>query len=79
MTWGVFSLYALEVCAPKYIDEIMDVHTDFMSRPKQRSFIHFKDFNDELLRQYEERNQPMIEELYIPMLAWMKTFYELVE
>ena len=76
MTWGVFSLYATEIYSPDNLDAIMDKHTGFMSRPKQRSFVRFTEFNDELLRLYEEGNQPMVEELYEPMLDWMKTEYD---
>lgn len=76
MTWGVFSLYATEIYSLEHMDAIMAKHTDFMSGPKQRSFVHFKEFNDELLQQYEMLNQPMVEELYEPMLAWMKAKYD---
>ncbi len=70
MTWGVFSLYAMDTYSAKHIDEIVKVQADFMD--DFRGFPRFTTFNKELMRLYKAKNKPPIEELYLPMLEWMK-------
>ena len=70
MTWGVFNLYATDTYSAKNIDSILKIQTNFMDNG--RKFHHFTAFSNELLKQYKEKQQPKIEELYPSMLLWMK-------
>jgi hypothetical protein len=69
MTWGVFNLYALDTYSKENIDSIIKIQTDFIT--KNRKFHRFNDFNDELIKQYLEKDKPKIEELYPVMLDWI--------
>ncbi|MGD8780041.1 MAG: DUF4932 domain-containing protein [Ignavibacteria bacterium] len=72
MTWGVFSLYAIDTYSNQNIDTIITIQTNNMSN---RQFIHFKEFNEELIKQYTIKSKPKIDSLYRPMLEWMKEKY----
>lgn len=73
MTWGVFSLYALDTYSKQNVDTIIQIPANQMN--KGRGFNQFLDFNNELIAQYKANNKPKIPLLYEPMLAWMKTHY----
>jgi hypothetical protein len=70
MTWGVFSLYALDNYSKRNIDTIIEIQSDFMK--ESRDFIKFPEFNRELLRIYKQKEKPKVEKLYKPMLNWME-------
>ena len=70
MTWGVFSLYALDTYSKGNIDTIIEIQSDFMR--EKREFIKFPEFNRELLRIYKQKDKPKVERLYKPMLNWIE-------
>jgi hypothetical protein len=70
MTWGVFNLYALDTYTNENTAEIIKAVTDQIT--DRRKFIRFRAFNQELIRLYKSNNKPKIEELYQPILEWMK-------
>ncbi len=74
MTWAIFSLYALENYQPEQIEKILSVQEAFMV--ERRKFIHFKTFNRELIRLYEDQRAKTgkieLETLYSPILKWME-------
>ncbi len=74
MTWGLFSLYALDIYPAAYIDTLIGIQEAFMEQ--QRKFVRFRAFNRELMRQYIEMGRPPIRRLYRPMLAWMASYSE---
>lgn len=73
MTWAVFSLYVMENNPPHLVDRMISVQENFMET--SRKFIHFKEFNQELIRLYEDQKIKTgsieIESLYPPILNWM--------
>ena len=73
MTWGVFSLYALDTYSKQNVDTIIQIPANQMNG--NRGFNQFLDFNNELIAQYKANNKPPITLLYKPILAWMKTHY----
>jgi hypothetical protein len=70
MTWGVFNLYALDTYTNENTAEIIKAVTDQIT--DRRKFIRFRAFNQELIGLYKSNNKPKIEELYQPILEWMK-------
>ncbi|MCD4793148.1 MAG: DUF4932 domain-containing protein [Bacteroidales bacterium] len=70
MTWGVFSLYAIDTYSEENVDTIIKIQADIIN--DNRKFNRFREFNDELIKQYKENSKPEIEKLYVPMLEWMK-------
>lgn len=70
MTWGVFCLYALDSYSKENMDTIINKQATFIS--EHRKFHRFKDFKDELIKNYIKMNKPKIEDLYPAMLDWMK-------
>ncbi len=74
MTWGVFSLYALDTYPEKQLDEILEIQATFMN--DFRGFKHFKDFNAELIRIYKDKGKPKIKALYPHMLDWIKKYHQ---
>ncbi|WMN12014.1 DUF4932 domain-containing protein [Marivirga salinae] len=74
MTWGVFNLYALDTYSEENMDTIIQYPTDFIT--ENRKFIRFREFNQELIRLYESKDKPKIEELYEPIFEWMRKEYE---
>lgn len=75
MTWSVFNLYALDTYSEENSDAIIKGPTDQIT--DRRKFIRFREFNKELIRLYESKNKPKIEELYEPIFEWMKKESEL--
>ncbi|SMG47978.1 protein of unknown function [Marivirga sericea] len=72
MTWGVFSLYALDTYTPKNSKKIIERTTRLIN--DRRKFHRFEDFNNELIRQYKLKGKPKIETLYPIMLKWMREY-----
>jgi hypothetical protein len=70
MTWGVFNLYAYDTYSAENIDTIIKIQTDFIN--DKRKFHRFREFNNELLKQYKKNTKPEIEKLYKPMLNWIE-------
>ncbi|SDU12332.1 protein of unknown function [Polaribacter sp. Hel1_33_78] len=70
MTWGVFNLYALDTYSKENIDTIIKIQTDFIN--DKRKFNQFRDFNKELIKQYNAKSKPKIEEIYKPILEWIE-------
>lgn len=70
ITWGVFSLYALDTFPKSELESILEQQENFMV--KFRGFPKFKEFNRELLKRYRERQEDkMVADLYPEMLAWV--------
>ncbi|MEL7123552.1 MAG: DUF4932 domain-containing protein, partial [Bacteroidota bacterium] len=76
MTWAVFSLYVKENKPSHQVDTMIDIQEKFMV--ESRKFIHFRAFNQELIRLYDDQKNETgkveIETLYSPMLKWMETY-----
>jgi hypothetical protein len=71
MTWAVFSLYALDnyskddyLFAKGYVEKFM---------VENRGFYKFKEFNDELIRLYTNRQRGQkVVDLYPDIIEWMQ-------
>lgn len=72
MTWGVFSLYALDTYSKQNVDTIIQIPANQMIG---RGFPRFQEFNNELIAQYKANSRPQITPLFKPILAWMETHY----
>ncbi len=71
MTWSIFSLYAMENYSIKDYKFIKDYFEDFMK--EGRGFYKFKEFNDELIRQYTAKtSKETITNLYPGIINWIK-------
>lgn len=69
MTWGVFNLYALDTYSPENAESIIQtVEQQMLNRHFQR----FPAFNKKLMEMYKEKSKPTIDQLYEPMLEWIK-------
>lgn len=68
MTWGVFTLYALENFSNKDF-EIINARTE-KQMSEWRGFTKFKDFNHKLIELYKQSKKKNIETLYPTMLKW---------
>ena len=69
MTWGVFTLYAVDNFN-KTDFEIINQDTEITLR--NRGFNKFTTFNKEMLRIYAENPKITVDELYLKMFEWMK-------
>jgi hypothetical protein len=69
MTWGVFNLYALDTYSKENMVTIIQTVEQQMLR---RNFHRFPAFNEKLMVIYKEKSKPTIEQLYEPMLEWVK-------
>lgn len=70
MTWSIFSLYLLD----NYPEKDVKIYLSSFERDmeKKRGFIKFKDFNQELVRIYNENKSIMMQELFEKILKWSK-------
>ena len=69
MTWGVFTLYAVDNFN-KTDFEIINQDTELWMR--NRGFNKFTTFNKEILRVYTENPKITVDDLYLKMFEWMK-------
>ena len=71
MTWSLVSLYAMENYSPQEYLFIKNYTEDFMINKK--GFYQFKDFNNELIRLYNNKStKEKITDLYPSIINWMK-------
>jgi len=69
MTCGVFNLYALDTYTAENIDAIIQTEEQQMLN---RHFHRFPAFNSKLMELYKAKSKPTIDQLYEPMLEWVK-------
>jgi len=74
MTWGIFSLYALENYSEKNSDSIINRHQNFMIKTKK--FIHFKEFNTKLIAISKNHKVDSLyfKNIYPDIFNWMENF-----
>lgn len=74
MTWGIFSLYAIDHYPQEYVNEIISIQEDFMV--EHRKFTLFEEFNQNLIELYKALNRDGkksdFEALYPDMMTWIK-------
>jgi len=69
MTWGVFNLYALDTYTPENVDTIIQ---NVVQQMLSRNFHRFPAFNNKLIELYKAKSKPTIDQLYEPMLEWVR-------
>ncbi|PRX57162.1 DUF4932 domain-containing protein [Flagellimonas meridianipacifica] len=70
MTWGVFSLYCMDFFTEDEVSEFLDIMENQMET--SRGFIHFKEFNRQLMALYKENPAISMSQLYLEILEWSK-------
>lgn len=68
MTWAVYSLYAYDNYPRAEVDKVIKRMEDQMVN--DRFFIKFKEFNQELIKEYDKSRYITVDDLYKSILDW---------
>lgn len=71
MTWAVFTLYLYDNFDKEIFERRNKAIEDFMIS-KNRGFIKYKEFNSFVLNWYKKNPEASLEELYPPVIEWIK-------